>query len=48
MQFPKMSFSGEYWRGFVTQFEAVTEKCGWTEGDKLEAFPMVLKISGKA
>ena len=43
MQIPKMSFSGEYWRGFVTQFEAVAEKCGWTEGDKLEAFPMVLK-----
>ena len=43
MQIPKMSFSGEHWRVFITQFEAVAEKCGWTEGDKLEAFPMVLK-----
>ena len=30
MQIPKISFSGEYWRGFVTQFKAVAEKCGWT------------------
>ena len=43
MQIPKMSFSEEYWRGFVTQVEAVAEKCGWTEDDKLAAFPMVLK-----
>ena len=43
MQIPKMSFSGEYWTGFVRQFEAVAEKCGWTKDDKLEAFPMVMK-----
>ena len=40
---PKMSFSGDYWRGFITQFETVAEKCGWTEAEMLDAFPLLLK-----
>ena len=31
MQFPKMSFSGEGWRGFVSQFETVADCCRSSE-----------------
>ena len=31
MQVPKMSFSGEGWRGFISQFETVADRCRWSE-----------------
>ena len=42
-QIPKLSFDGEYWKGFITQFETVAERLAWTEADKLDAFSLALK-----
>ena len=43
MQVPKMSFSGEGWRGFISQFETVADRCRWSEREKLDNFSMCLK-----
>ena len=40
---PKLSFDGEYWKGFITQFETVAERLAWSEADKLDAFSLALK-----
>ena len=42
-QIPKLSFDGEYWKGFITQFETVAERLAWSEADKLDAFSLALK-----
>ena len=42
MQVPKMSFSGEGWRGFISQFETVADRCRWQEQEKLDNFSMCL------
>ena len=43
MQIPKMSFSGEGWRGFISQFETIADHCKWSEQEKLDNFCMCLK-----
>ena len=40
---PKFSFDGEYWKGFITQFETVAERFAWFEADKFDAFSLALK-----
>ena len=42
-QIPKLSFDGEYWKGFITQFGTVAERLAWSEADKLDAFSLALK-----
>ena len=42
MQVPKMSFSGEGWIGFISQFETVADHCRWQEQEKLDNFSMCL------
>ena len=42
-QISKLSFGGEYWKGFITQFELVAERLAWSEADKLDAFSLTLK-----
>ena len=43
MPLPKLSFEGEHWIGFITQFELVAKNFGWTEAEKLANFAMSLK-----
>ena len=40
---PKLSFDGEYWKGFITQLETVAERLAWSEADKLDTFSLALK-----
>ena len=39
---PKLSFSGKGWKRFVTQFETVADRLGWSEEEKLDAFSLAL------
>ena len=43
MPLPKLSFEGEHWIGFITQFELVAKNFGWSEAEKLANFAMSLK-----
>ena len=43
MPVPKMSFEGDHWNGFVTQFELVAKNFGWSEQIKLIQFALCLK-----
>ena len=43
MPLPKLSFEGEHWIGFITQFELVAKNFDWSEAEKLANFAMSLK-----
>ena len=43
MPLPKLSFEGEHWIGFITQFELVAKNFGWSEAEKLANFAMSFK-----
>ena len=40
---PKLTFTGEYWRGFIGQFETYARNMPWTEANKTDAFSMCLR-----
>ena len=40
---PKLTFAGEYWRGFIGQFETYAKNMPWTEAHKIDAFAMCLR-----
>ena len=40
---PKLTFTGEYWRGFIGQFETYARNMPWTEVNKIDAFLMCLR-----
>ena len=40
---PKLTFTGEYWRGFIGQFETYARNMPWTEANKIDAFSMCLR-----
>jgi hypothetical protein len=41
---PKLgTFSGEYWRGFIKQFELAAERSNWSEREKIDTFAMCLR-----
>ena len=40
---PKLSFEGEHWNGYISQFELVAKTLAWTEPEKIHNFAMSLK-----
>ena len=40
---PKLSFEGEHWNGYISQFELVAKTLAWTESEKIHNFAMSLK-----
>ena len=40
---PKLSFDGDHWNGFLSQFQLVAKNLKWSERKKLREFPLALK-----
>ena len=43
IQVPKLSFEGEHWIGYISQFELVAKTLAWTDPEKIHNFAMSLK-----